>query len=155
MNFLSPLAEEGIVHGGTFSGNPLSMYAGLRALQLLDEAAIIELNALGDYLRESLTSVIGHLAWEARGAGSLVRLMPLGGDEDSELHRLVWWTAYRRGLLLMPTGLMALSTPMTRSVCDRVVEELAGVLGEVDIQHHRLDRGLAFRDGERVRREDG
>jgi hypothetical protein len=35
---------------------------------------------------------------------------------------------------------MALSTPMTQSVCDRVVEELAGVLVEVDVEHRRLDR---------------
>jgi glutamate-1-semialdehyde 2,1-aminomutase len=133
MRLLNPLVEDGLIHGGTFSANPLSMRAGLRALELLDEDALTSLNALGEYLRETLGRAIGHLPWEIRGWGSLVRLFPLGAGDAAELQRLLWWGAYRRGLLLMPTGLMALSTPMTRDVCDRIVEELAGALEEVEV----------------------
>jgi glutamate-1-semialdehyde 2,1-aminomutase len=113
------------------------MRAGLRALELLDQEAIESLNALGDYLRCSLAAAIEPLGWEVRGYGSLVRPMPPVTSSGRDLHRALWWAAYQRGLLLMPTGLISLSTPMSAAVCDRVVEELAAAVEEVEVRYAR------------------
>lgn len=151
MELLNPLIEEGLIHGGTFSGNPLSMRAGRRALELLDGDAISTLNALGDALREGLAAAIRHLPWEVRGSGSLLKLVPVAPpSETAALRRMLWWVAYRRGLVLMPTGLIALSTPMDADVCERIVDQLVGGLEEVEVSRVRLlgEMLLTAGDGE-------
>jgi len=45
-------------HGGTFCANPVTMTAGLKVLEILEDGTIItELNKMGDYTREHLTEL--------------------------------------------------------------------------------------------------
>src|ERR1700710_2888001 len=41
-------------HGGTFSANPVTMRAGLAAMELLDEAAFVRLDVIGDAVRSGI-----------------------------------------------------------------------------------------------------
>ena len=45
-------------HGGTFSANPVTMRAGIAAMELLDEAEFARLDALGKALREGLRKAL-------------------------------------------------------------------------------------------------
>jgi len=129
---LDPLRERGLEHGGTFTANPVTMSAGVAALQLFDAAALHRLNALGEAARSELVARTERLGWDIRGRGSMLR--PFAIDQDgrqAELQLRLWWAAYERGLLLTPNGLATLSTPMDEAVVDHVVSELAGAVADV------------------------
>jgi glutamate-1-semialdehyde 2,1-aminomutase len=113
-------------HGGTFTGNPVSMAAGAVSLRLLDADAIARLNRFGDEARLAVESRVADAGWEVRGIGSLLRPFPKGAASiDAGLQRRLWWAAYERGLLLTQANCAALSTPMTDAVVADVAERLA------------------------------
>lgn len=92
-----------IAWGGTFSANPLTMAAGLAAVEAYDQAAIDQLNNQGDQVRKR----IGAAGVAVNGRGSLMRIV-----ENVEISDL-WWGLYRRGVLAGTNALLALSTPMS------------------------------------------
>lgn len=136
MSELDTARPDGLLHGGTFSGNPVTMEAGRVALELLDEAAIAKLNELGERARRKLGERIANLGWEVRGDGSLFRLFPVSppaspaGPPASVLARQgqLWQAAHEHGVLIQPTALAALSTPMTSEVIDDAVERLCAAV---------------------------
>lgn len=113
----SPFQQGSIAWGGTFSANPITMVAGLKALQNFNEVAVKRLNRLGDELRTQLTQA----GLKCSGSGSLIRLFPT--DITS-----TWWKCYEAGILLGTNGLIALSTPMTEDdigiIGTRVIDAL-------------------------------
>ena len=126
MRELSVLFPNFLEHGGTFSGNPVSMAAGAASLRLLTPEAIARLNTLGDEARLAAQARVAPVGWEVRGRGSLFRPFPDGKTGlDAELRKRLWWAAYNRGLLLTQANCVALSTPMTEDVVADVVERLA------------------------------
>jgi glutamate-1-semialdehyde 2,1-aminomutase len=92
-----------IAWGGTFSANPLTMAAGLAAVEAYDQSAIDQLNNQGDQVRRR----IGAAGVQVNGRGSLMRIM-----ENVDISDL-WWGLYRRGVFAGTNALLALSTPMT------------------------------------------
>ena len=92
-----------IAWGGTFNANPLSMAAGLAAVEAYDQSAIDQLNYQGDQVRRR----IGAAGVQVNGRGSLMRIM-----ENVDISDL-WWGLYRRGVFAGTNALLALSTPMT------------------------------------------
>jgi len=118
---LSPLSESPIESSGTFTGNPVSIRAGIACLTQYDDQQIDRLNSLGEALLDRL---VGHLppGWTVRGVGSLVRVMPPEGEGAVPARQAFWWAAHRRGFVLMPSGLMALSSPMSEEVVARLGE---------------------------------
>jgi glutamate-1-semialdehyde 2,1-aminomutase len=132
MGELDPRHPAGLEHGGTFTANPVTMAAGAAALKLFDNGEIDRLNGLGDDLRQTLDSRLATLDWEVRGWGSLLRPCPICPPErQGELQRALWWAAYGRGLLLNPTGLIAMSTPMDRGIVDQVAADLVAAVTDV------------------------
>jgi glutamate-1-semialdehyde 2,1-aminomutase len=125
MDLLDPGDGGGMLHGGTFSGNPAATAAGLKAMELFDEAAIERLNRLGAELREQLIPIAAAHGWEMRGQGSLVRPVPVESVDVGAAQQRLWWAAYGRGVLMTPLCLMALSTPMTEETNARAVAALA------------------------------
>jgi glutamate-1-semialdehyde 2,1-aminomutase len=111
-----PRRDDAVGHGGTFSANPVTLRAGLAAMQLWDEAAIGRLNALGDGLRAALAAQ----GWEVTGRGSLLRVHV--ADPAA-----LWWRLYREGVLISVNGLACLSTPMDAAVVERVAAAFARV----------------------------
>ncbi len=63
-------------HSGTFSANPITMSAGLVAMEMFDKTAISKLNTLGDYARKGLSDAIKLADVPAcvTGTGSLLRV---------------------------------------------------------------------------------
>jgi glutamate-1-semialdehyde 2,1-aminomutase len=110
MGVFDPHRTDAVAHGGTFSANPVSLSAGLAALDALDVAAIAHINGLGERLRAGLAE----LGCEVTGRGSLLKIHVLDPVE-------LWWRLYRAGVLIAGGGLMCVSTPMDSTVIERVL----------------------------------
>ncbi|MDX6533785.1 MAG: glutamate-semialdehyde -aminomutase [Gaiellales bacterium] len=110
MALTDPRRRGYVEHGGTFTANPLTMRAGLAALELLDAGEIARINRLGDALREEL----GALGQRVNGRGSLMRIMSPEPDD-------LWWRLYRSGILIGRNGLAGMSTPMDESTVEEIV----------------------------------
>lgn len=123
MREVDPTVPGSLPHGGTFSGNPVTMAAGAAALRLYPEDEVHRLNALGDEARASMNERVADAGWEIRGRGSLLRAVPAGAEKVAEdiQHRL-WWATYERGIVGSPANLLSLSTPMTPGVVDHIAE---------------------------------
>lgn len=126
---VDPTRPGSLPHGGTFSGNPVSMAAGAVALRLYTDVEVERLNALGDATRVSVNARIADSGWEVRGEGSLLRAFPAGAIKVDEAvqHRL-WWATYEAGLLGSPANLLSLSTPMDEAVAADIADRLTAAV---------------------------
>lgn len=127
---LDPFGDRPIEHGGTFTANPASMSAGRVSVKLFDEGEVERLNALGDLARTVLSGYAAAVGWEVRGIGSLVRPVPADGQDAAQAWAL-WWASYRRGVLITPSGLMALSTPMAADIVEHSMHRVGEALVEI------------------------
>jgi glutamate-1-semialdehyde 2,1-aminomutase len=121
-----------ILSGGTFSANPVSMIAGLAAMQAMDRPAFARLEDMGVRLRKRFNDVFRKSGrrGQATGAGSLFRLMlvdrPLRNYRDT-IEPGIDARSYRLFLALLDAGIMVndnglgcLSTPMGEAELDRI-----------------------------------
>ena len=132
-----------VPHGGTFNANPVTMAAGLTAMELLDRAAFSRLDDLGAKLRGAMEDCLAHAGVPGRvtGIGSLFRVHVTGRElldyrstrleaaESARLDRLVR-SLLEHGVLIAPTGLGCLSTPMTDVEVEGFLETFAAGLAE-------------------------
>ena len=126
-----------VASGGTASGNPLTMAAGIAALELLTPDAVHRLDLLGERLRAGAAEVFesAGVAAQLSGRGSLFRLVPtdrpivnyrsLPTDADSArlVQRLHLGLLDNR-VIVSKDGLGCLSTPMDETHIDRFVTAL-------------------------------
>jgi len=123
---VDPTRPGSLPHGGTFSGNPVSMAAGSVALRLYTEDEVKRLNQLGDTARDTANALVADAGWEIRGRGSLLRAVPAGAEKvDEHTQHKLWWASYERGLLGSPANLLSLSTPMDEKVVADITDRLA------------------------------
>lgn len=122
-------------HSGTFSANPITMTAGLTALQLFDEAEVERLNTLGRLARERLAEAIkiADAPASVTGAGSMFR-MHITAEAPKDYRSSVLsprdkkaFTTFldemgNAGCMLIYSGAGALSTPMGEAEIDRLAE---------------------------------
>jgi glutamate-1-semialdehyde 2,1-aminomutase len=124
-----------IASGGTFSANPVSMTAGLAAMEAMTPAEFDRLEMLGTRLRARLGDAFraAGVGGQVTGAGSLFRLLfterSLRSYRDVDQRAEAGMEAFFHalldaGVLLHTTGLGCLSTPMG----DGEIEELAGAV---------------------------
>jgi glutamate-1-semialdehyde 2,1-aminomutase len=127
--------------GGTFSANPVTMRAGIAAMELLDRAAFARLDAMGERMRDGINAIFRdqRVAGGAVGLGSLLRIhfsaRPVRDYRsaymtETESRR---FAAFRRallnaGVIICGNGLMALSTPMTDDDIDAVLTGISAAL---------------------------
>ena len=131
-------------HGGTFSANPVTMRAGLAAMELLDAAAFARLDAIGERMRASIDAAFRHhgVPGHAVGLGSLLKIH--FSDRKIRDYRSAYMTTeettrqtkfnlalLNRGVLAASYGLMALSTPMTDSDIEEILRAVSDALEEV------------------------
>ena len=129
---------------GTFSANPVTMTAGRVAMELLDQAAVAKVNRLGDYARKEIEAAIAATKTDAcvTGAGSMFRVH-LKADPPVE-YRSAWQDAdevrkvkvlvdhlYDNGFMMINTCSAALSTVLTETEIDQMVECLAEGLSKL------------------------
>jgi glutamate-1-semialdehyde 2,1-aminomutase len=132
---VDPTRPGSLPHGGTFSGNPVSMAAGAVALRLYTQDEVKRLNLLGDTARETVNSRVADAGWEIRGRGSLLRAVPAGAEKvDEHTQHSLWWASYERGLLGSPANLLSLSTPMDEKVVADIADRLADAVLAVALQ---------------------
>ena len=77
MDVMNPLADNILFpHSGTFSANPITMTAGLTAMELFDEAAVQQVNALADRAMQGIDEAIRTTGIRASvtGGGSMFRV---------------------------------------------------------------------------------
>ncbi len=110
MDVFDPGGPEAVAHGGTFSANPVSLRAGMAALDALDAAAIARIDDLGQRLRAGLAE----LGYVVTGRGSLLKVHV---PDPVEL----WWRLYHAGVLIACGGLMCVSTPMDDAVIEHAL----------------------------------
>jgi glutamate-1-semialdehyde 2,1-aminomutase len=136
LDVMDPWADKVLFpHSGTFSANPVTMVAGLTAMELFDRAAVERLNKLGDYARESIRSAIAVAGITAcvTGAGSMFRVhmkaqIPNNYREvyasKEEAQRISFMLDYLfdNGIIMINTCSGALSTPMTEVEIDTMTE---------------------------------
>src|SRR5436190_2339627 len=131
-------------HGGPFSANPVTMRAGIAAMELLDEAAFARLDAMGEAVRSGIDAAFRRHNVPGRtvGLGSLLKIhfadRPVRDyrsaypTEEEAKRQVVFSRALlNRGVLAAGYGLMALSTPMTDADIDAIIDVASGALSEV------------------------
>ncbi len=131
-------------HGGTFSANPMSMRAGLAAMQLLDPPAFDKLERIGTAVRNGIgASLERHgVAGTVVGRGSLLKVhftsRPVRDYRSAfptadEARRLALFNRglLNRGILAAGYGLMALSTPMTDADVEEILRAADGAVADV------------------------
>ncbi len=133
MDLFAPDAPA-IHHAGTFNGNPLTMAAGIAALELLTPDAFARLDRLAERLRTRAQRVADEAAVPLRVAvvGSLASLDlgPAMADAHlPELQRLLYLALLNAGV--GSGGLIAISTVMTGGAVDRFALALGGALREL------------------------
>jgi glutamate-1-semialdehyde 2,1-aminomutase len=121
MDVFDPTRPGSVALAGTFSANPVSMRAGLKALQALDTSEIERIGALGEQLRVGLREQ----RYEVTGAGSLCKLHVVDMPD-------LWQRLYREGVLVGMDGLTCISTPMDERVVERALAAFARVRGSSD-----------------------
>jgi glutamate-1-semialdehyde 2,1-aminomutase len=138
MDVLNPRAPRLLFpHAGTFSGNPVSLTAGLVAMEKFDAAAVARLNALADRARRGIERAITETGASAciTGAGSMFRVhmkakAPTNYRESyaspEETRRLRTLLAHlsEEGFVLINSGSSALSTPMGEAEVDALVDAM-------------------------------
>lgn len=123
---VDPTVPGSLPHGGTFSGNPVTMAAGAVALRLYTPEAVQRLNRLGDAARVVLNDRIAKVGWEMRGRGSLLRAVPAGAEKVPEaIQHQLWWATYERGIVGSPANLLSLSTPMDEGVVNNIIDAVS------------------------------
>ncbi len=128
-------------HSGTFSANPVTMTAGLTAMQLFDSAAVARLNRLGELARKGIAEAIAAAGVPASvtGSGSAFRIhiketapfdyrSAYPTPEERQLERRFIRGLYDDGILIVGTGTGFLSTPMTEAEIDRLAEAVEASL---------------------------
>lgn len=131
-------------HGGTFSANPITMRAGLAAMELLDSAAFARLDAIGQAVRDGIDDAFKTAGVPGRtvGLGSLLKIhftdRPIRDYRtaymtDTETKRQAVFNTglLNRGVLAAGYGLMALSLPMTDADVDAIIAAANGALADV------------------------
>lgn len=131
-------------HGGTFTANPMTMRAGLAAMQALTPETFARLDRLGEMLRQGITAALARhrLAGQCVGLGSLFKVhftaLPVtdyrsvypGAAERKKLdafHKGL----LGRGVLSASYGLFALSTPMTEEDAGAILAAIDETLADI------------------------
>lgn len=134
MTGLDTLSGQSLEHGGTFAANPVSMAAGVAALDLLDEPALAHIDALGQRFRDQLVEPLARHGWQPRGQGSLCRIFPAHARDNGailEAQLRLWWALYERGVLIARHGVVAISTVMNSDVIDRAASAVVDAMDQL------------------------
>jgi glutamate-1-semialdehyde 2,1-aminomutase len=138
MDVMNPLNDPLLFpHSGTFSANPITLSAGLAAMEKFDKPAIDSLNALAKRAIDGIEEAIAEMGATAcvTGAGSMFRIhmknQPpqnfreayLTPEENQKLKSLLNHL-FDAGFLMINTCSAALSTPMTETEIDALVSAI-------------------------------
>lgn len=161
MEVLNPLAAPvRFPHSGTFSANPITMVAGLAALELFDREAVARLNELGAQVRREIEQLITELGLPAcvTGGGSMFRIhfkpVPprsyrdaFASPAETRLLKAMLEDLFANGIAFINSGTGTLSTPMANRELDFLLTGLRAVFGRLKqyraelaaVENHNLE----------------
>ncbi len=137
-----------IFHTGTFNANPVTMAAGIASVEALTADRIDQMDVLAEKLKAGLlqAAIKAGLALSINHIGSIMNLFfsessgtAYGRRDDGELMARFHLAALNHGLFLAPRGLIALSTVMTESIIDEVIERATDALFDIASTGPRAD----------------
>ena len=139
MRLFDPTEGPVVAHAGTFSGNPVTMAAGIAVLERLTIDVYERLGAMRDRLATGLSGVAAEfdVPLQVTGMGSTYGLHFREGavrnyrdtaDVDATLKQQAFLGLLNEGIVVAPTMVGALSTPMTDADLDAHVDALRQVL---------------------------
>lgn len=145
MQLFSPARENPVMHASTFSGNALTMVAGLAAMQACTADEIERLNGLGERLRVGFNQAFLQtgIRGQALGSGSLSNIhftdAPINDARDSlegmaaagHMPRLLHLAMLRRGVMSASRLMYCVSTAMTEADVDIAIAALGESLKEL------------------------
>jgi glutamate-1-semialdehyde 2,1-aminomutase len=145
MQFFSPEHQRPVMHASTFSGNALTMAAGLAAMRNYTKSEAERLNELGARLRESFDQAFAQAGIKAHmtGSGSLSNMQftdqPIHDARDSmaatiaagHIPRLLHLGMIRHGVISATRLMYCTSTAMTEKEIDFAVTALNESLQEL------------------------
>lgn len=145
MEVFNPAQRNPVMHASTFSGNPMTMAAGLAAMQHFDAAEASRINALGERLRAGINQVFQAqgIRGGAAGSASLSNIlftseMPADarGSLDAmidagHIARLFHLGLLRHGIFAAGRLMFAISTPMTEAEIDVAIAAVGQTLAEL------------------------
>ena len=145
MQLFSPEQEQPVMHASTFSGNALTMAAGLAAMRAYGSSEADRLNALGARLREGFDRAFAQAGLTARalGTGSLSNIhFTADAVHDARdaiaavvraghIAPLLHLGMIRRGVISATRLMYCVSTAMTERDIDFAVTALHETLGEL------------------------
>jgi len=137
-----PADPGGLRQAGTFNANPMTMAAGLAALNSYDAAEVARVNELGDRLRRGFGSILASsgIQGQATGFGSLAAIQWRGGEirtardaaigasAAGELPKLFHLEMMNRGVFAASGGKFCCSTPMIDHEIDLTTEAFEATL---------------------------
>jgi glutamate-1-semialdehyde 2,1-aminomutase len=139
MDVMNPLASDiRFPHSGTFSANPVTMTAGLTAMELFDRAAVKRTNALAERARSGIEEAIAKSGVAAcvAGGGSMFRVhmkpqVPanyreaFGSTEEKRNLGVMLDHLFDSGFIMINTCSLTTSTAMGESEVDDLVAAMA------------------------------
>ncbi|MFG0245874.1 MAG: aspartate aminotransferase family protein [Phycisphaerales bacterium JB052] len=135
MEVLNPRAKKVLFpHSGTFSANPITLTAGLVAMEKFDQAQVDRLNALAKRAMEGITNAIEEVGIDAcvTGDGSMFRLHMkpspprnfreayMTPHENAQI-KFMLDHLFDAGFVMINTCTATMSTPMTEVEIDALV----------------------------------
>lgn len=138
MEVMDPLAHRVLFpHSGTFSANPITMTAGLTAMELFDHAAVEAINVLAMRAMDGIEAAIGRTGVEAcvTGDGSMFRvhLKPraprnyreaFADEREKAQLKMLLGHLEDSGFIMINTCSATISTPMGTDEIDALVSAL-------------------------------
>lgn len=147
MQMFDPARPDAITHSGTFSGNALTMAAGMATLDLLGQDEIDRINGLGDRLRDKLKKAMDQvgITGQVRGVGSATFSLffeePYRNAKEAvlsviptlELAQDFHLALLNQGIYAIAKGMMGfvISTPMDESTVDLIAERFKKALDQI------------------------
>lgn len=142
MDLFNPDNTRSIFQSGTFSGNSVTMAAGLAALELYDHESVERLNSLTDKLKQGFRDSFQRIRLKGHitGCGSVFSVHwaehePQNAKDTAKafhsagiLPALFHLEMMNRDIHIAPRGMFASSTPMTENDVNRVIKTFEDTL---------------------------
>jgi len=153
MDVMNPLADTLLFpHSGTFSANPVTMTAGLTAMELYDRDAVEHVNALATRAKAGIEAAIDATAAEAcvTGSGSMFRVHMKAKSprtyresfitpEESVRLTTLLDHLLDSGFIMINTCSATTSTAMGTDEIDALIAAMAEGLGRIGVNADRSD----------------
>jgi glutamate-1-semialdehyde 2,1-aminomutase len=145
MQVFNPDAQETVMHASTFSGNAMTMAAGLASMSNFTGEDSLRINVLGDRLRNGFNGILNQhgIKGQAIGSGSLSNIIlssdPIHDARDStqgmtaagHIGALLHLGMLRNGVVSASRLMYCISTPMDENHVDQAVTALSETLVEL------------------------